>query len=141
MVLDNQSNKPVEKTLALRCSEAVYCLAMMPDSIQTLPSRHGVSPYNGVDSFQASSNVLGSTPRPGMQFVIVLLGAILKNRLSISGSQALEKLLIRFRNTIINFISRSPERIWRYLSVQNTYISRLWMSNLLQFLEVLLVAG
>jgi hypothetical protein len=49
VVLNNKSNKPIQKSLAFTFSEAVDHLAVLANRVQTLPSGNWVGAYHRVD--------------------------------------------------------------------------------------------
>lgn len=111
MVVDNQSIEPAENVLALFLRKTVDLLGMMAYSKNTLPARNRVGADDGMDRLQIISDVLWSTSWCGVQFEIVLLRALIKDGLCVGSGQAFQELLVRLRDTVVDFVSGCPERI------------------------------
>jgi hypothetical protein len=58
MILDNQSQKPLQKSMALHLSNIVDTLNMTPNGKYTIPSGHRIGPDNWMNRLEICSNVL-----------------------------------------------------------------------------------
>jgi hypothetical protein len=83
MVVDNQSNKPVEKVLTLFLCKTIDLLGMMTHSENALPARNRVGADDGMDRFQIVSDVLRGTSWCCVQFEIILLRALVEDGLRV----------------------------------------------------------
>lgn len=89
----------------------INALRVVADSINALPAGDRVGPDNWVNSSQVGSNILRCTALGTVELEVVLLGTLVEDRLCISGSQALEELLVRWRKTVVDLIARRPQSI------------------------------
>ena len=81
------------------------------DGEDALPPSDRVGADNRVDRFQLGSYVLGSTARLIVELESGSLGDLGKSRLLERSGQALQELLVRLADTIVDFVSRGPECI------------------------------
>jgi len=89
MVLDNQLREPVEKVVTLIFGHLVDALRVVANSIHALPAGDRVGPDHRMDSLKVSSNVFWSAALSAVQLEVVLLGALVEDRLRVGGGQSL----------------------------------------------------
>ena len=111
MISVDQIEEPGEKLLALLVCQAVDVLDVPAYREDALPSSYWVGADNRMDRFQLASHVLGSTARLIVELESGSLGDLGESRLLERSGQALQELLIRLADAIVDFVSRGPECI------------------------------
>lgn len=97
--------------VALVFGHFVDTLRVVANSVNTLPAGDGVGPDDGMNSLEVCSDVLRRTTFGAVQLEVVLLGAFVEDGLRVSGSQSFQELLIRWRQTVVNLVTRRPQSI------------------------------
>lgn len=82
--------------IALGFRHFIDALRMMANGIYALPASDRVGSDDRVNSRQVGTNILRCTALGTVKLEVVLLSTLVENRLCISGSQALEELLVRW---------------------------------------------
>lgn len=115
MVLVNQVQEPVEELFAFLLGHVVYVSHVPTDREDALPSSHRVCSDDGVYGPEDGSDVLRRAARLVVELKAIALCRLAESRLVEGDCQAFEKLLVRLADKVINFITRSPERVYAAL--------------------------
>ena len=107
----DEIEEPGEKLLALLVRQTIDVLDVPADGEDALPSGDRVGADDRVDRFQLGSYVLGSTARLVVELEPGSLGDLGESRLLERSGQALQELLVRLADAIVDFVSRGPECI------------------------------
>lgn len=86
-----------------------YMLANWKD---TFPARNRVRADDRVHSLQVGPDVFWSATRLGIELEPTFVGDLLEEWLGECAGQALQELLMRLANSIVDLIARSPESIY-----------------------------
>lgn len=111
MILVDEVEEPVEEMLALILGHTVDVLDMATNREDALPTGDRVGADNGVDSLELAADVFGGTAGLIVQLEARRLGNFLEVRLLKGDRQALEELLIRLANTVVDLVAGGPEGI------------------------------
>lgn len=97
---------------ALLLRDAVDVLDVAADGEDALPARHGVGAHDGVDGLELGADVGRVAAR-----LVPELEAVLGRRLAETGllkghAEALEELLVRPAELVVDFVSRRKQRVY-----------------------------
>ena len=115
VVLNNQSGEPFDQMGALRLGQAIDPLDVVPDSIHSLPSSHGICPNHRMHGRQLGSGVLRGPSRLAVDFKILFLGRLRVSGLGVVGRQSFEELLVRLGNSVKDSVARGPQGVYGLL--------------------------
>ena len=111
VVFDDQLNKPVQEVLGLIICQAMDVLDVMADSKDALPTGNRVGTNNWVNGFKHIADVFGSSSRSGKERESIRIGGLFETRLCVVGSQAVQEVLQRLGDAIVELIPRCPQCI------------------------------
>ena len=89
----------------------VDALGVVADGVHALPARDRVGPDDRMNSLEIRSNILWSATFGTVQLEVILLGALVENRLGVGGGQSFQKLLVRWRQTVVDLVARRPQSV------------------------------
>ena len=87
-------------------------LDMAANREDTLPTRDRVGAHDGVDGLQLATNVFRSAPRLVVELKPCVFCHLPEIWLLKRGGKTFEELLVRFTDAVVDFIARSPQRIF-----------------------------
>lgn len=111
LALDDQLSEPVEKVVALVLGHFIDALRVVANGVNALPAGDRIRPDDGVNRLEVCSDVLWRTAFGAVQLEVVPLGTFVENGLRVSGSQSLQELLVRWRQTVVDLVARRPQSI------------------------------
>ena len=111
LTLDNELREPVEKVVALIFGHLVDALSVVANSVHALPARDRVGPDDRMNSLEVCSDILRSAAFGAVQLEAVLFGAFVEYRLRVGGSQSVQELLVRRRQTVVDLVARRPQSV------------------------------
>lgn len=116
MVLDNETDKPIQEVLGLVLRETVDMLDMVAHGEHGLPASHRVGAHYRVDGLEDLTDILGGAARRGKQLEAVLVGCCVEVWLGVVCRERVEEAPECWRDPVIELVAGSPEGIWRILS-------------------------
>lgn len=111
VVLDDEVDEPVEEVARLVVGEALDALDVVADGEDALPARHGVRADDGVVRLEGFPYVLGGPAHAGEDLEAVVRGRLVEDGLRAVRGQALEELLHRGREAVVDFVAGGPEGV------------------------------
>lgn len=111
MVLDNQTDEPVQEVLRLVVRETVDVFHVVTHGEHRLPAGDRVGPHNRVNSLEHVADVLGSTACGSEELEVVLLRCCVEIWLGVVGCERVEEAPECWRDAVIELIARGPQSI------------------------------
>lgn len=111
MVLLQQVKEPVQKVLALLGRDAVDVLNVPTNGEDALPAGDGVRPDDGVDGLEDAADVARVAARLVVQLEAVARGGLAEAGLLERDAEALEELLVRGAEAVVDLVAGRPEGI------------------------------
>ena len=108
VVPNDQIEKPLHQLAGLERGQIIDLLGVVSEGKDRLPTRDWVGSYHRVNGAQFLADVLGTATGCAVDLEVGLLSSNAELGLCICCSQAVEKLLIRSRKTVVELISRGP---------------------------------
>jgi hypothetical protein len=111
LTLDDQLREPSQEMIALVLGHLVDALRVVAHGIHALPASDRVCPHNWMNGGKICADILRSTTLGTVKLIAVLLCALIEDRLCVGGRQPFQELLVSWRQTVIDFVTRRPQRI------------------------------
>jgi hypothetical protein len=111
VVLDNQLSEPVEVVVTLSFGHFVDTFCVVSDGIHALPACDRVGPDHRMNNLEVCSDILWSAAFGTVQLEVVLLGALIEDRLCIGGCQSFQEFLVCRRQAVVDLVARRPQSV------------------------------
>lgn len=111
MVVVYQVQEPLQQVLTFLLCHAVNVRYVSADREDALPSGDGVGSNYGMNSLELTSNVLWSSARLVVELEPLAFSNGVKVRLLKGCRERFKELLVRFADSIVDFVSRCPKGV------------------------------
>lgn len=111
VVVDQQLGEPLQQRLGLELGHVVDVRQVAADGEDGLPARDRVGAHDGVDGGQLLAHVEGRAAGLVVDLEVAALGGGDEAGLRKGGRQALEELLVRCGDAVVDLVAGAPERV------------------------------
>lgn len=115
MVIDQQSDEPSQKRLALELAHIVHLGDVLADGKDGFPPGNGVGADDGVDGLEEVADVLRGAAGFGVELEAVPVGGLVEAGLRVGGGQGLEEFLVWFGDAVVELVAGGPEGVCGFI--------------------------